>query len=278
MEQYDLVCQRLAQSVTNAYSSSFGLATRTFPPAIRLHIYNIYGLVRVADEIVDTYAGDDRQRRLDALEQETILCLQTGFSANPIVHAFGLSAIKYGIGENLIAPFFSSMRMDVSKQSYSHKEYDAYIHGSAEVVGLMCLKVFVQGDADRYEALAPGAIALGAAFQKVNFLRDLAQDYAQLKRFYFPDTTFLEFDDAQKQKVISDIKQDFVVAKEHIRHLPPSARPAVAAAYRYFFELLQKLDRAPVATIKQHRLRIPNARKLVILSGTTIAHRFNKSV
>lgn len=275
MDQYNLVAGRVARFVTNSYSTSFGTATRLFPKSIRQDIYNIYGLVRVADEIVDTYLGTDAAEQLDNLEQETYRALTSGYSANLIVHAFAQTARRYDIGKELIAPFFFSMRLDTSEQQYTPKLYAQYIDGSAEVVGLMCLKVFVT-DATEYNHLEPGARALGAAFQKVNFLRDLAADQVELKRYYFPGSSFATFDDAVKAAIIADIEADFAVAKQAISQLPASARPAVSTAYSYYLKLLRKLQATPASTLLQQRVRINNAVKLGLLGKTVVTSQLAK--
>ena len=269
MEQYNQVAGRVARLVTNSYSTSFGTATKLFPKAIRQDIYNIYGLVRIADEIVDTYLGSDAAQQLDALEQETYRALQYGYSANLIVHAFATTARRYNIGKDLIKPFFYSMRLDTKPQHYTPELYARYIDGSAEVVGLMCLKVFVTTEAE-FKHLEPGARALGAAFQKVNFLRDLAADQANLGRYYFPGSSFATFDDTAKAAIIADIELEFTAAKQAIAQLPPSSRPAVTTAYTYFLRLLWKLKAASANDLLHKRVRINNASKLVILTKTVV--------
>lgn len=273
MDQYGQVAGQVARLVTNSYSTSFGTATKLFPRAIRQDIYNIYGLVRIADEIVDTYLGSDSAQQLANLEQETYRALNSGYSANLIVHAFVQTARRYHIGQDLIKPFFYSMHLDTSPQHYTPELYAQYIDGSAEVVGLMCLKVFVATEAE-YQHLEPGARALGAAFQKVNFLRDLAADQANLERYYFPGSSFTSFDDNVKADIVRDIEADFAVAKQAIPQLPASARPAVSTAYRYFERLLAKLKAAPAAELLQKRVRLNNAVKLSLLSRTLVQNAF----
>ena len=272
MEQYNQVAGRVARMVTNSYSTSFGTATRLFPKTIRQDIYNIYGLVRVADEIVDTYLGTDAADQLSALEQETYRALSGGYSANLIVHAFAQTARCYQIGRDLIEPFFNSMRLDTKPQTYTPALYAKYIDGSAEVVGLMCLRVFVGSEAE-YRHLEPGARALGAAFQKVNFLRDLAADQSSLNRFYFPNTSYKTFDNAAKAAIVADIEQDFANAKQAIPQLPSSARPAVSAAYSYFWQLLAKLKAAPAQTLLERRIRVNNATKLALLTSVIVKRK-----
>ena len=269
MDQYGRVAGQVSRLVTNSYSTSFGTATKLFPKAIRQDIYNIYGLVRIADEIVDTYLGSDAAQQLADLEQETYRALDSGYSANLIVHAFAQTARRYHIGRDLIKPFFYSMHLDTLPQHYTPKLYAQYIEGSAEVVGLMCLKVFVTTEAE-YLHLEPGARALGAAFQKVNFLRDLAADQANLQRYYFPGSSFALFNDTVKADIVRDITADFAVAKQAIAQLPASARPAVSAAYTYYMRLLSKLQAASAADLLSTRIRLNNAVKLGLLGKTVI--------
>ena len=273
MDTYHQLADATARRVTQMYSTSFSLACRLFPPTRRQHIYNIYGLVRLADEIVDTYRGADQLAQLDALEAETYAALDAEYSTNVIVHAFARTARANGIAQDLIKPFFASMRQDITSTEYDATGLDDYIYGSAEVVGLMCLKVFAGGNQERYDHLKPGAQALGAAFQKVNFLRDLAADHDELGRIYFPNVDWTSFNDAAKSEIETDIHADFTKAKRAIDELPSSGRPAVLAAYRYYLELLRKIEATPAAQLKTSRLRLPNARKFMILGGTLVRER-----
>lgn len=268
MELYKQVAYENSRHLTLRYSTSFGLSSRLFAKPVQPHIYAIYALVRIADEIVDTYKGADSLKLLDALEKHTYETIKRGYSTDLVVHAFALTAGRYGIDKTLIAPFFASMRMDLQPQTYDSKNYKAYIHGSAEVVGLMCLKVFVEGDQKHYDMLAPGAAALGSAYQKVNFLRDLAADYKELGRLYFPGVAYDSFDETTKQHIIADIKNDFAVALPALRELPPSSRKATLMSYVYYTELLKKLEHTPASTIKHIRVRVPSARKLALLART----------
>lgn len=268
MDLYDQVAYENSRNLTLRYSTSFGLSSRLFGKSIQPHIYAIYALVRIADEIVDTYKGKNSLQLLDTLESQVYETIQTGYSTDLVVHAFAKTARIYGIDKQLIAPFFTSMRMDLSPQTYSSKNYTSYIHGSAEVVGLMCLRVFLNGDEQRYKELAPGASALGSAYQKVNFLRDLASDYKELGRLYFPDIRYDTFDEPAKQRIIDDIRADFAVALPALRQLPPSSRKATLMSYVYYSELLNKLERTPAHIIKHTRVRVPSARKLTLLLRT----------
>lgn len=264
-DQYLFVAEHASKYLTTQYSTSFGTASRLFPDDIRQHIYNIYGLVRIADEIVDTYEGKDALAVLDALEKEVYEALKRNYSANIIVQSFVHTANTFGINKDLIAPFFASMRIDSPDYAYKTQEYAKYIYGSAEVVGLMCLKVFCKGDKAQYKQLEPGARALGSAFQKVNFLRDLKDDYERLGRYYFPVGSYDDFDEATKAQIISDIQKDFSIAKDAIDRLPHAAKLPVTVAYQYYARLLTKLDHATAEQINQERIRIPNYIKLWLL-------------
>lgn len=265
MDLYDAVAYESSRHLTLRYSTSFGISSRFFTKAIQPHIYAIYGLVRIADEVVDTYKGPDAEDQLDALEAETYRAIKKGYSTNPIVHAFAKTAGIYGINSSLIAPFFASMRMDLSPHTYTDEDYRRYIHGSAEVVGLMCLWVFVEGDAEKYRTLSHGAAALGSAYQKVNFLRDMAADYKILGRLYFPDMSYDSFDESDKLAVIQDIKHDFHTARHALNQLPTSSRKATYISYVYYTELLNRLEKTPAGTIKQTRIRVPSRRKMTLL-------------
>ncbi|USN96238.1 MAG: phytoene/squalene synthase family protein [Candidatus Nomurabacteria bacterium] len=270
MELYDDVAYENSKHLTLRYSTSFGMSSRLFPQAMQKHIYAIYGLVRIADEIVDTYKGADAATLLDDLEATTYASIQSGYSTNPVVHAFARTAALYNIDKSLIGPFFASMRMDLHPQTYVPENYQKYIHGSAEVVGLMCLKVFLDGDKERYDALRDGAAALGSAYQKVNFLRDMAADYKELGRLYFPGVSYEEFDDTAKQAIVDDIKQDFAKALPALQQLPVTSRRATMMSYVYYAELLKKLENTPADVIKTTRIRLPSRRKLTLMVRTLL--------
>jgi phytoene/squalene synthetase len=273
MELYTAISRELSQHLTQRYSTSFTMSSRLFSRSIRKDIYAIYGAVRIADEIVDTYIGNDRQQLLKSFEAEIYAAIQRQYSTNPIIHAFAITARRWGITKDLIAPFFVSMRMDITPSEYSPQKYQQYIHGSAEVIGLMCLRVFCQGDAQRYTDLAPGAAALGSAYQKINFLRDVAADFTELHRVYFPGVTFEKMNEADKQLIIASIHEDFAVAIPAIEQLPTTARAAVATSLSYYSELLQRLETTPIEVIKRQRIRVPNHRKLWLLARTAIRHK-----
>jgi phytoene synthase len=260
--QYDRVAEETASIVIHRYSTSFGLASRLLGAGVRQHVENIYALVRVADEIVDGGAHIDTvqaARALNELEAETGEAVRIGFSSNLVVHAFALTARDVAFGEELTAPFFESMRMDLSQKRHDRASFDTYVYGSAEVVGLMCLRVFLHGepvtDLPRFEA---GARALGAAFQKVNFLRDLAADFETLGRSYFPDVAVDSFDEATKLRLLDDIDADLAVSAAVVPDLPRSSRRAVALAQSLFAELATRLRATPASELVRARVRVPN--------------------
>ena len=263
MDDYTRTACQTNEIITKNYSSSFALACRLFDRTTRVHIYNIYGLVRVADEIVDTFRTGTMTEDLKALRQEVRQALGSGYSSNPVVHGFAYTARTNGIGPDLIDPFFDSMLVDVDPpERFSQKAYDSYIYGSAAVVGLMCLKVFCIDDAASYDDLSPGADALGRAFQKVNFLRDMGADHDRLQRYYFPVGSYDGFDSATKMAIISDCRHDFSVASEAIPRLPSYAsRAAVTAAFNTYVKLLERLEAAPAETVRTQRLRLGSIQK-----------------
>ena len=265
MTLYDQVAQETASIVIRRYSTSFGLASRLLGPSVRQHVENIYALVRVADEIVDgsgEAAGLDllaTGQALNALEAETELAMEIGFSANLVVHAFALTARATGFGRELTAPFFESMRMDLTETEHDQQSFERYVYGSAEVVGLMCLRAFITDQpVDDEQALVTGARALGAAFQKVNFLRDLAADFDALGRSYFPGVRVDAFTEADKLRLLDDIDADLAVSAAVLPKLPASSRRAVALAQSLFAELSRRLRATPASTLRTVRVRVPN--------------------
>jgi phytoene synthase len=270
---YDRVAEETASVVIRRYSTSFGLAAKLLGTGVRQHVENIYALVRVADEIVDGTAvrsGLDSAgaaRQLDQLERETEAAIVGGFSSNLVVHAFALTARDTGFGAEYTAPFFDSMRTDLTETEHDQSSFDRYVYGSAEVVGLMCLKAFLRGvpltDAE-HERLSRGAMALGAAFQKVNFLRDLAADFETLGRSYFPGVSVDSFGEDDKIRLLDDIDDDLRMSAEVIPHLPASSRRAVALAHGLFRELSARLRATPAERLRRVRVRVPNPVKLRI--------------
>lgn len=269
MDLYTKTAYEASRIITNRYSTSFSLSIRLFEKSLRPHIYAVYGLVRIGDEIVDTYRGEDAGKLLNELQADTHRALKTGYSTNPIVHAFAMTAQHYSIGPDLIDPFFTSMAMDLKPRTYNQQAYDDYIYGSAEVVGLMCLKVFCNNEA-RYESLVAGARSLGAAYQKVNFLRDIAEDNDGLTRWYFPQGSYESFDEAQKIVIEKDIAKDFAGARRAIEKLPDSSRKAVQLSWAYYHELFAKIQATPAETLKERRIRVPNAQKIALLTKTVL--------
>ena len=275
---YDKVAEQTASIVIRRYSTSFGLASRLLEPSVRQQVENIYALVRIADEIVDGTALDTLAagRALNELETETHLAMDLGYSANLVVHAFALTARDVGFGTDLTGPFFESMRMDLTQAVHDQASFDRYVYGSAEVVGLMCLRAFVRHEAltDEQDArLVHGARALGAAFQKVNFLRDLAADYEVLGRSYFPGVDVAAFSEADKARLLDDIDSDLRVSGEVIRELPKGSRRAVALAHGLFAELAKRLRDTPASDLVRSRVRVPNPIKARIALGAAIGGR-----
>lgn len=267
MDLYAKTSYQLATHLTNRYSTSFSLSSKLFDASIRRHIYAIYGMVRLADEIVDTYKGEGARTYLDQFEKEVISLLDTPtpYSTNPLLHAFGLTAQKYKIEKELIIPFFDSMRTDLTKSSFTQEEYEQYIYGSAEVIGLMCLRVFTEGDTVQFETLKKSAQALGAAYQKVNFLRDLASDAVERGRCYFPGVDYVSLTDAQKRRIEKDIARDFAVAATGIDALPKNARKAVRTSFTYYERLFRKIQATSAETLKRQRVRVPDTEKISLL-------------
>lgn len=276
---YDRVAEETASIVIRRYSTSFGLASKLLDSSVRQHVENIYALVRVADEIVDGPAVEagletiEAARALNDLERETDLAMASGFSANLVVHAFALTARDAGFGTELTAPFFQSMRTDLEATEHDQESFDAYVYGSAEVVGLMCLKAFLLGrpvsDAER-ESLEHGARALGAAFQKVNFLRDLSADFETLGRSYFPGVNVATFGEVDKNRLLDDIDADLKVSARVIPRLPSGSRRAVALAQALFADLAVRLRATPAEKLVESRVRVPNPVKLRIAAGAAI--------
>lgn len=257
--------ERCSRIVTETYSTSFSSAIQMLHRDLRAPIYNIYGFVRFADEIVDTFHDHDKAALLHRFKEETYEAIRTGISLNPILDSFQRTVNTFSIDLNLVDAFFRSMEMDLERKAYDREGYEEYIYGSAEVVGLMCLYVFCEGNADMYHELEPGARALGAAFQKVNFLRDIKADFNGLSRVYFPGCDFNNFTWQDKQQIEEDISADFRKAFEAISRLPLKARFGVYVAYKYYLSLFKKIKRLQPARVLQARIRIPNYRKALII-------------
>ena len=235
LEIFNKVCGQSSKLVTEKYSTSFSRASTLFQPEVRQHIYNIYGFVRFADEIVDTFHDYDKAKLLEEFEQNYRSALENGISLNPILQSFCLTQSEKNIRQHLVDAFLHSMKMDLGDiKNFNDEKYNEYIYGSAEVVGLMCLKVFVDGNVDEYNRLKPYAQSLGAAFQKINFLRDISADYNDLNRMYFPNVDFRKFSSQAKKQIEADIAKDFAHAFIGIKMLPISSRIAVFMAYKYY--------------------------------------------
>jgi phytoene/squalene synthetase len=275
-ELYDHISGKCSKIVTQTYSTSFSMATKMLHTSIRPHIYNIYGFVRSADEIVDSFHKYPKKDLLDRFEEDLYLSLDQKISLNPILNSFQQTVNEFKIDPKLIAAFMKSMRWDLDKKVYkTEEEYKAYIYGSADVVGLMCLKVFVKGDDAQYNKLKPSAMALGSAFQKVNFLRDLKDDFQDLNRTYFPSVNFNQFDESSKSSIIAEIERDFELALTGIFKLPMEAQFGVYTAYKYYTKLLKKLKNTPSVNIQNTRIRVPNYQKMSVFASSYLKYRFN---
>ncbi len=273
---FDQVSADCSKIVTQSYSTSFSLATKMLHSSIRPHIYNIYGFVRFADEIVDSFHQYPKKELLDRFEEDLDLCLTQRISLNPILNSFQETVHAFQIDRELIDAFMRSMRWDLDKKVYATEaDYKAYIYGSADVVGLMCLKVFVKGDQSKYDELKPAAMALGSAFQKVNFLRDLKDDFQELNRTYFPSVNFNQFDEKSKRAIIKEIEQDFAQALVGIFKLPMEAQFGVYTAYKYYTKLLKKLKNTAPIHIQNQRIRVPNYQKMGVFASSYLKYRFN---
>lgn len=262
--------------ITQHYSTSFSLGIKTLDKSLRPAIYAIYGMVRIADEIVDTFHDHDKRRLLAEFRDETFRAIDRGLSTNPVLHAFQVTVNQYRIPLHLIDTFFNSMEMDLEKQTYESRAlYDEYIYGSAEVVGLMCLQVFCGGDETQYAELEPYARSLGAAFQKVNFLRDMKSDQVERSRVYFPGIDIQKFDEQAKMEIIRDIQRDFDEALTGIRKLPESSRKGVYLAYSYYRNLFGKIARASIREIMNERIRVSDVRKAYLFMNSMVRTSLN---
>lgn len=274
-EIFDEVSYSCSEKVTKTYSTSFSLATKLLSENIRKDIYNIYGFVRFADEIVDSFHNYNKEVLFNDFSVDLEKALLNKIHLNPILNSFQHTFHKYKIDKELVESFMKSMRMDLIKKKYSVEEYKEYIYGSADVVGLMCLKVFVQGDNSLYNKLKNNAMKLGSAFQKVNFLRDLKADKEDLNRTYFPNTKFEKLSESEKNEIIIDIEDDFKKGLQGIKELPIEAKFGVFMAYRYYNQLLKKLKKTPATEIINRRIRVPNLKKLELLTRSYVKYQLN---
>lgn len=276
-ELFDNVSNDCSRLVTKSYSTSFSLAVKMLSVEIRKDIYNIYGFVRFADEIVDTFHDYDKEQLMAHFERDYYLSKDQGISLNPILHSFQQTVKKYNIPDEMVQAFLKSMKADLSKTVYKTKEeYNDYIYGSADVVGLMCLKVFVNGNEEMYDTLKDAAMRLGSAFQKVNFLRDLKDDFELLNRSYFPNVDLGKLNAISKQSIIDEIEADFDYAyKNGILKLPNEAKFGVYMAYRYYRRLLKKLKSVPSEKIMDTRIRISDPMKINLLARSYVKYKLN---
>lgn len=275
IDLYHKVCDECSRLITNRYSTSFSLGIKLFSKELRAPIYAIYGFVRFADEIVDTFHDFDKETLLERFRTETFLAIDEGISLNPVLHTFQTVVREYDITKDLIVAFLDSMAMDLDDVHYDRQLYEKYIYGSAEVVGLMCLKVFLKDDPERYNELKGSARALGSAFQKINFLRDVNDDYLNKGRTYFPGVDIQNFTEEDKIEIEKDIAVDFKQGYEGIRNLPKSARLGVYIAYIFYFNLFKKISNASFSTILHKRVRIKNRKKAYLLAKYSLKNSLN---
>jgi phytoene/squalene synthetase len=272
---YDKTCVECSQLITNRYSTSFSTGIKVFDKKFRNPIYAIYGFVRFADEIVDTFHDYSKAELLERFRQDTYTAIEEGISLNPVLHAFQEVVHQYNIDKHLIEAFLKSMKMDLHFQNYEDSLYKEYIYGSAEVVGLMCMKVFCEGDNEIYDKLKDTACALGSAFQKINFLRDMKSDFDERGRVYFPGVDFNNFNNDDKVLIEADIKADFDYAYTGIVQLPKGARFGVYLAYIYYINLFQKIKNATALMVKKERIRVKDSKKVLLLCSSAIRSRLN---
>ena len=270
---FDDLSFKISKQTTKQYSTSFSLGILALSSKIRNPIYAIYGYVRLADEIVDSFHGFDKEKLLSRFRDDTFLALEEKISLNPIMQAFQETVSQYEIDHELIKQFPRSMEMDLHKIDYNSELYKEYILGSAEVVGLMCLHIFVNGDKAEFERLKPSAMILGSAFQKVNFLRDMKDDYDVLGRTYFPNVDIKAFDNQVKLEIENEITNEFQLALEGIKKLPTSSRFGVYLAYRYYLSLFKKIKRTSATKMINQRIRISNSKKISLMMGSYVEYK-----
>lgn len=275
VDLFNSTALKVSQLVTERYSTSFTLGIKTLDKKFRDPVFAIYGFVRYADEIVDTFHDHDKKKLLERFKKDTYDAISEKLSFNPILHSFQSVVNQYAIDHDLIDAFLHSMEMDIFQHEYTENGYQEYIYGSAEVVGLMCLRVFCEGDDAQFQSLKAPARRLGAAFQKVNFLRDIKSDFKERGRTYFPGVDFSKFSEESKSRIEADIQEDFDAAYEGIKRLPKGARLGVYLAYVYYLSLFGKIKRLPVSKVMTERVRIPDAKKALLLCQTYIKHSFS---
>lgn len=275
LDLYNSTCRDCSQLITKRYSTSFSAGIKAFDPSIRAPIYAIYGFVRFADEIVDTFHDFPQASLFHKFKADTWHAIEEGISLNPVLNSFQEVVNTYRIDKSLISAFLDSMEMDLTQQSYTCEGYDQYIYGSAEVVGLMCLHVFCNGDPEQYAKLKEPARRLGAAFQKINFLRDLKSDFEERGRVYFPGVDFLRFTAADKSNIEQDIHSDFMEGYKGILQLPDTARFGVYLAYVYYFSLFKKIKQTPCHMVQEKRIRVNTVEKLILLFQSSVRMKLN---
>ena len=275
LDLYNSTCQECSQLITRRYSTSFSAGIKAFDPSIRPPIYAIYGFVRFSDAIVDTFHDFPQATLFYKFKEDTWHAIDEGISLNPVLNAFQEVVNAYNIDKALITAFLDSMEMDLTRQAYDDDGYDQYIYGSAEVVGLMCLYVFCNGNPDQYAKLKDSARSLGAAFQKINFLRDLKSDFEDRGRVYFPGVDFLQFTAADKLKIEQDILTDFQEGYKGILQLPATSRFGVYLAYVYYFSLFKKIKQTPCHKVQEKRIRVNAMEKLVLLFKSSVRMKLN---
>jgi phytoene/squalene synthetase len=272
---FDNLSGQVSKMTTQTYSTSFSLGIYFLNNRLRNPIYSVYGFVRLADEIVDSFEGFDKQYLLEKFKEETFESIARRISVNPLLNSFQHAVHQYNIDQHLIETFLKSMEMDLEKVDYTNEKYQQYILGSAEVVGLMCLQIFTEGDEKMYQDLKPFAMRLGAAFQKVNFLRDMKDDYQLLGRTYFPNVDMSEFSIDAKKQIENDIEEDFRVALSGIKKLPRSSKSGVYLAYVYYVSLFNKIKKLPAHRILTERVRINNGKKLGLMLNSLLSNKLN---
>lgn len=275
MNLFDETCFECSKIITQKYSTSFSLGIKAFDPRIRGPIYAIYGFVRYADEIVDTFHGFNKAELIAHFRKDAQKAIEDGISLNPVLHCFQLVVHKYHIEWSLIDAFLHSMEMDLEQSEHIRESFEEYVYGSAEVVGLMCLRIFTEGNKELFDRLSPTAKSLGAAFQKINFLRDLRDDFEDKGRVYFPNMDFACFDEKMKWEIEEEIRIDFEKAHEGIRQLPDNCRLGVYIAYRYYLQLFRRIRNLPARTIRLTRIRVPDSEKVYLFAKALLRNRFN---
>ncbi|TAF43688.1 MAG: phytoene/squalene synthase family protein [Sphingobacteriales bacterium] len=275
MDLYTQTCLQCSKIITNKYSTSFSAGIKAFGKNLRLPIYAIYAYVRFADEIVDTFHNQDKQALIAQFKADTYTSIANKISLNPVLHSFQTVVNQYQIPNALIDAFLTSMEMDLDKTAYNKSGYQEYIYGSAEVIGLMCLKIFCNGDEIKYQNLLPQAKSLGAAFQKINFLRDIKSDFEDRGRTYFPNVDFLNFTHFDKKIIENDIQKDFNDALMGIKKLPKSSQKGVYIAYMYYVALFEKIKKLSANTISQKRIRVNNTHKIILMLRASLKIKLN---